>query len=496
MIRFTRIFALLFALSLLVACGSSAEVEEVEETAPIETTEIIEDIETEEETVAEISVPDYETKTIAYDELIASDGTLIANVSYTAPVYEGDGEVANMLNSMFANLAAEYPISEFQSSLDSYEAGDAYIKEMSGMGMWGTNESTASETYRNEQYVSFNIYTYWFGYGAHGGNIFDGITIDVTTGQTLTLADVLTLDPDTMAQTIYDEAYAYFSASEHHYAELMIEESYIDGFLEKCGEDAEFWLASDGVHIYFEQYTFFYAAGSAEFVIPYTRTDLIREDFIVEMTETAPEVAPEPTPAVDAYKEAYSQVIRDNFDGILEYQDLLYVDYDLPCVAIYDLTGDGTPELSFVTFTQGAWKLYVYTYDRSEGAVPLLADMQLGVNAGAPSFAVSAMNDGDLLIYIGGAHGEGGDDAYHVYSIVDGAYKSAHSIYDSYLVNWDTDELEHSYKILSLAVDEESYTGQLEQMQGEVCLKMFDISDPDFADDEIMFIEEALAYLG
>lgn len=493
MMKLQKIFALLLALAMLSACGSTTESEELID-APDESTEavVLEEAEVEAD---EPLIPEYEMTTLVYDELIASDGTLIAMREYTAPVYKGDGEVANMLNEIFAAGASSGSMEEFQWALDEYEAdSDGYLAEMIEYGASGANSLKVAESYRNEQYVSFCTSGYWYGFGAHGGNIASGMTIDVLTGETLSILDVLNLDANTMADTLYNEAVDYFNANDTVYAELVVNPDYKEAIVSRCGEDAIFWLDADGIHIYFDEYTFFYAVGARSLVIPYTRTDLFKEPFAVVSDINA--TAPVTTPDVDAYKDAYSQIISDNYADIAEYESVTALFGDEPSVAIYNLVGDDTPELAYITFPDGIWRLSVYTYDDEKGAVCLLDALELGVCAGGPTFEVSALSDGRLLIRSGNSSGDGYYYAYDNYGLVDGEYIMLDELYHEITMSFaeGVDDT-HLYVVSDSVSDEATYTAALEEVLSQVCLNMFKLCDPDFADSEIMFVDGALTYL-
>lgn len=512
MLKLKSLVALLLALVMLSACGASTEKEEDvarEEQAEMDARPDDQETEQEDETPSALNelfqqetsaeeveeepvdlIPEYEMTRLVYETLEASDGTMVAKNEYIAPVYQGDGAVANLLNEQFTVDADDYSLDAFQWALDEYEADvEGYTAEMIRNGAYGNNAMTVEETYRNAPYISFRMSNDWYGFGAHGGNMVNGLTMDVTTGETLALTDVLNLEPDTMGDVLFLEAYRYFSETEHHYAELMLSADYPNSLLTQCQENAVFYLGEDGVHIYFEQYTFFYAAGSAELVIPYTRTDLVKDAFAIPSDDVIDyEEA--------AYQAAYSQLILADIQDLQTYEQSVDL-YGEPArnVALYDLTDDGVPELVYAAMVEGTYTLSVYGYDNQIGVVPYLEDYLLGVNAGAPSYTVSALSDGDLCIHTGTAYDMGGQDSYGRYTFADGTATCLLEISCTTTYDWELEQQNNIYKIGDTEVDEASFTKEWSAMESQASLLMFQLYEAALTAPEIMTATDALAYL-
>jgi hypothetical protein len=151
---------------------------------------------------------------------------------------------------------------------------------------------TWEESYRKGLYISFIGSSEWDGLGVHGGCDYAGHTFDCETGELLNISDILSVGADNLVDTLYREYIEYHAALDDGYDILAQGYSaqlnsgdyngyFIDSVKEQCGEDAVFWLAADGIHIYFRQYTFYCAAGASELLIPYSRLDLVKAPFAV-----------------------------------------------------------------------------------------------------------------------------------------------------------------------------------------------------------------------
>jgi len=232
-------------------------------------------------------IPDYAYAQTLYQELRANDGVLLARNEYWQPVFSGEGDNVNKMNKAFSGRLAGVSLADFEWLPESYDNREGYTYEEAQSGRVGGYTETWEESWRDNRYISFAAYGDWDGLGAHGGFSMSGLTFDAMTGERLSIADVLSVPVEMITDVLYDEYISYQSGvGDGSNADMArgnawdgYEEYYIDSVKSQCGADAVFWLASDGVNIFFDQYTFFYAAGASWLVIPYSRFDLIRAPF-------------------------------------------------------------------------------------------------------------------------------------------------------------------------------------------------------------------------
>lgn len=299
-------------------------------------------------------IPEYEIKQTYYTELRADDGVLIWRDESNQPVFMGSGERIRSMNAVFEDeLPAENTMGDSEWLLDSYY-GREDIYEGANNGRVGGSAITWKESYRKNQYLSFIGSSEWDGFGPHGGFDYLGHTFDCSTGKAMKISDLLLIDENQVKETLYNEYIAYQSsrgdegkflaeAAQGYDSDVYVN-YYAESVKEQCDPaTAVFWLAADGVHIYFNQYTFYYAAGASELIIPYTRFDLLRTPF-AQGKSNQQEAHSEPAvsmPSVqnmigsitdDEYKKLsvflsnFSEVGFDNFD-IADYTDEQLIEF-------------------------------------------------------------------------------------------------------------------------------------------------------------------------
>lgn len=241
-------------------------------------------------------IPEYEITQTLYQELRASDGVLLARNEFNQPVFHGSSFEVNRMNEAFRADLDGIDLSAFDGTPEEYDSREGYTYSEAQWGRVAGYLVNWEERYRNHQYISF-IGTYeWDGLGPHGGYDISGRTFNVLTGEVMSLADIMRIPADELEETIYQEYISYHMAlgdgfdimAQGHVEPLdngKILQRYIESVKAQCGEDAVFWLDDDGVHIFFEQYTFDYATGLSELLIPYTRNDLLKDEFVISLSE-------------------------------------------------------------------------------------------------------------------------------------------------------------------------------------------------------------------
>ena len=300
-------------------------------------------------------IPEYKIKQTYYTELRASDGVLLWRDESNQPIFVGTSLQIKNMNSVFEDeLLTEDTIDPSEWLLEAYDSREGYTYEEANNGRIGGLVTTWEESYRKNQYLSFVGSSEWDGLGPHGGFDLLGHTFDCSTGEEMKISDLLLIAENQVQEVLYNEYIAY-QLSRGDEGKFLAEAaqgydsgSYVNYYVESVKEQCDpakavFWLAADGVHVYFNQYTFYYAAGASELIIPYTRFDLLREPF-AQTQNNQQEVHSEPAvfkPSVqntiesmtDAeYKKLsiflsnFSEVMYDNFD-IDHYTDEELIEY-------------------------------------------------------------------------------------------------------------------------------------------------------------------------
>ena len=231
-------------------------------------------------------IPEYKIKQTLYQQLRADDDVLLARNEVYQPVFTGEEANVRRMNEVFENDLVNYNLEDFEYLSEAYNSREGYVYSEAQEGRVGGSMDIWEESFRMGQYISFVCYNNWDGLGAHGMYELSGRVFDVSNGNLLTIFDVLSTSKEYITEALYSEYIAYHSALGDGLDEMALgyENGEYNAYFEQsvkdqCGADAVFWLSDDGVHIYFHQYTFYYAIGASELVIPYDRSDLIKKPF-------------------------------------------------------------------------------------------------------------------------------------------------------------------------------------------------------------------------
>jgi len=233
-----------------------------------------------ENTVSEPIELSYEIKNTFYDKLLGNDGVVVIRHEYWQPVFDETSEIAKKINQVFKSEIddIEFTYGSYLE-LESYNNGDTYeYREI-----WGPGGSLVkySLKYSDKGVYSFLSYKEVYDFGTV--YMFNwGRTFDKYTGKELKITDVLKLTEDNIADVLYAEHIVYieeFYIKEGFswYEREITSDGYKKHIIDNSGVNAIFWLEEDGVHIFYPERD---AAGfPSEIVIPYSRTDLVKEAF-------------------------------------------------------------------------------------------------------------------------------------------------------------------------------------------------------------------------
>jgi hypothetical protein len=217
----------------------------------------------------------FELVTIYDEVLLNATGEERGIVKLTRPIFRSNYQFADAFNSEFDSRTQPLNTEEiYELFADQIEIAERY--DYDGF----RDVHTCEATYYDGTIVSFKCILRLVPLDAvHGSFRSYGKTFNLETGKVLKVTDVLSIPNDLLADTLYREYIAYHAELGDGIDIIAQEGSYINSVKEQCGEDAVFWLDNDGLHIFFHEYTFYYALGSSELVIPYTRNDLFRTPF-------------------------------------------------------------------------------------------------------------------------------------------------------------------------------------------------------------------------
>lgn len=182
------------------------------------------------------------------------------DVSIELPRLKGlsDTAVQDSINAIFSNI-----MTEAKDGVESAEQESKQIAEDSGSVNPYMIYISFSVPYNNNGMVSILVSDYRYNGGAHGGDMWSDYNIDLRTGSVLKLDDLMEKDSgyrEMINSTIRAEIDKRAAA----------DELYENAPFEDVGEDPAFYLTSDAVVFYFQQYEYFpYAAGIQEFPIKY-----------------------------------------------------------------------------------------------------------------------------------------------------------------------------------------------------------------------------------
>ena len=160
---------------------------------------------------------------------------------FTRPFFQATSELANAANDVYGKMQSAYT-AKMEEAMAGYgnEPGskDYYYTELT------------ERTYEKSGVVSFATKGEWFMGGVSNSWI-TGHTFDFNLGRELSIADLL--EGDDITAALENAFYAWYAGEGEDPAQLADFER--AGIAEQSGPDANFYLADDGVHVFYEPYT-------------------------------------------------------------------------------------------------------------------------------------------------------------------------------------------------------------------------------------------------
>ncbi len=313
----------------------------------------------------------------------------------------------------------------------------------------------------DERVVSLLRTEYGYLGGAHPDYYYQTFNIDTKTGDEILLSDIIT-DNDALKKLLIDKLNSQYPDGNFFDLEGTFEEYDLDPGPEEDGAYAyTFTMDPAGLTFYFGPYDLnSYADGSQQIDVFYNEIpDILKEGFVysdyaeeglggdvpekaeenvageadeASKDEEAEEAEEEPTYQNLYLKEAKDLVDSDNADNF----------------ALYDIDGDGVPELIAVS-SEGSWdkdQVFLYTFYNDE-IVLLASDIAPGMEG-----HYIALYDGENLVELSGA---ATGESHVYYELVEGELNPVLS-----LQSFDdpSDEDKTVYLVDDDEVSEEEYT--------------------------------------
>lgn len=221
------------------------------------------------------------------EEVKAEDGTTVEEHSYTIPVItvEGNEQATQAIN---ADISARKE-SFLQEATTSAQEAKAYYQELTdatekeNFGSYA-NDLSYTVQYENDTILSVIFQDYSFLGGAHGGYTQTSANYDLQTGEKLTF-DTFFQDKESALAEIKTQIQKQCETP--YYKERLFEdyEQYLDDVLVE-----DYWyFGKCGMEFVANQYMLApYAAGSFEFVIPYSEMPATKQEWITSNTYIYP----------------------------------------------------------------------------------------------------------------------------------------------------------------------------------------------------------------
>lgn len=172
-----------------------------------------------------------------------------------------NNEIQNQINTVFRSAAANCVNQGLSTAFD--------LRQVRAENPDYTNKCGAyfnyQVKYNQNGLLSVVLQDYQYAGGAHGGTLQFSYTFDLKTGKALQLADLMKSGSgyvptiNAAVRTQIDQRVAAGDLYEFE-----------DSPFETIGSKPDYYLSSDGVTVYFQEYAYFpYAAGIQEFTVPY-----------------------------------------------------------------------------------------------------------------------------------------------------------------------------------------------------------------------------------
>ncbi|MDR3277807.1 MAG: hypothetical protein LBT12_03450 [Oscillospiraceae bacterium] len=219
----------------------------------------------------------FEIQRTLYQETYAEDGTLLVQMESWQPVFAEDSAAARRMNAVFEEERnSGWKLEDFDWNVEEYNRREGAVYESIRVGLVPGRLQNCELTYARNNILSFRLYLYVEGVGARGFySETYGHTFNVETGEELALRDVLMIDESNAGDILAEEILKVYEFPGNQYDDETV---WIEEIKKLSTLDQVFWLEEDGVHVYYGG-QFVDRYGDRAVVIPYARTDLIREAF-------------------------------------------------------------------------------------------------------------------------------------------------------------------------------------------------------------------------
>jgi hypothetical protein len=206
-------------------------------------------------------------------QLVGSDGAQIGAVTFTRPVASGDSAAAEAANAVYDAL--EERMRAFMAdTLAEYDAGKPDAMHLSvSRGVGCAYKVSCDAALAAGDVVSFVSREEYSNFGYKANEHVYAHTFIVNQGREADISDFLAVDEANVHDTLLAEYKRVFDRA----GMGEFKDAWLMGIYDESGLDAVFWLAEDGVHVYFNQPPG-QGAPALDVVVPYYRRDLVRPD--------------------------------------------------------------------------------------------------------------------------------------------------------------------------------------------------------------------------
>ncbi|WP_373483798.1 DUF3298 domain-containing protein [Acetobacterium sp.] len=189
---------------------------------------------------------------------------------YERPVFYDNSLVQLKLETFYDALETSWVQAnnaEYMSFVNSYTTDPIFRANLIGKY---ENNVTATISYNNNNIISVTQEQYRYSGGAHGNSELTAHSFGTTTGDELSLGDILAI-PDAQISNQLTAEFQNLKNSNPRYADIDL-----TTIASSLNANSAYYLSDAGVCVFFNPYEVAAGAvGRVELVIPYTRTDLL-----------------------------------------------------------------------------------------------------------------------------------------------------------------------------------------------------------------------------
>jgi hypothetical protein len=189
---------------------------------------------------------------------------------FSRPLFEGTHGLVTVINKIYDEAEKEFSSETVESDWETSEFD--YYRDPD----YPCRYKVLSDcTYEKDDIVSFTSNYDWYMGGVHN-SWKEGHTFDFALGRELKIGDILIGDESQITATLEKEFSKWFEETEKSKLEDIFDSKERRVIAEQSGAEANFYLAEDGVHIFYSPYVLSATQNGVDILIPWERTDLLQ----------------------------------------------------------------------------------------------------------------------------------------------------------------------------------------------------------------------------